>query len=425
MALNLYEIEIKERPIKDNIYELAREGYIRKSISSGEYLFRLGEIQAAMSRFRELIDYDYTIVEAHRGYIKCAAALHSVEEVLPVYRERMEKNPEDPVAIYGTALLLTYLENRKSALESKVLLEKAININGQIEYFHQTIGYLFEVLETVYGEENNLERALESYKKAYFLNNYDVNPDNRAHLDLNIGNIYFNLGQYRQALLFYTERLEEGVPFDNEDTEILFYKRLGASAFQVGDNRKTIMAFSKAITLIKNSVAPRETIRVFEKIHRDAMDQIITPSSYQEKLKKKALREAGSQAEISRNLAQLSEGLLPPPSPQWYEFRDKIKILLQKQEDLFPDLISLLAELQKDDVTPETASQNFELYASKVRKSLEHPLRLIKLEAEMTDRLGLAFQEDGNWEKASDYFEKAFALNQKLGLNQNLAKNRR
>ena len=81
-ALDLYETEIAQRPYDDAIYHLAQTGYIRKSVASGEFLYRLGEIHAARKTFKELMDYDDAVVEAHRGYIKCAAALKNVGPVL-------------------------------------------------------------------------------------------------------------------------------------------------------------------------------------------------------------------------------------------------------------------------------------------------------------------------------------------------------
>ena len=56
--------------------------------------------------------------------------------------------------------------------------------------FHR--GYLAEVAETVHGERGGLERALNFYRRAWLLNRSQEHPDNRANLDLNIGNI---LGQ--------------------------------------------------------------------------------------------------------------------------------------------------------------------------------------------------------------------------------------
>lgn len=429
-ALELYETQINQTngmPTsgKENILALARRGYIRKSIASGEYLFRIGEVPSAMSRFRELIDFQYGIVEAHRGYIKCAAALNKVNDLLSRYRVRSLEQPEDAVSLYGTALLLTYQNTKPSLLEAKALLEKTIQLNGQVEYFHQTLGYVFEVFETVYGEKGNLEAALESYKKAYFLNDYQQNPDNRSHLALNIGNIYYNLGQFHQALKYYLVRLETGVPFDNPDTEIVFYQRLGAAAFQSEDNQKTISAFQNALRLVRQTMDPYSSVRMFEKIHRFVMDEIIMPAAGRNELKQNAEALSDMQADIYRNLTKISENLLPPPSDEWIHFQDQMTNLLGRQEQSLPQILSLVEKNQHSGLKTKEAEQKLEWLVLNARKTLQHPSRMVTMEAEMRDRLGLAFQENRQYSEAADQFEKAFSLNQKLGIFRNLAVNRR
>jgi len=317
-ALKLYEKEISFRPAEDKIRRLARQGYIRKSVAAGEYLFRLGEVYAAQNRFSELIDYDASIVEAHRGYIKCAASLNLMERTLKNYRQRLQKYPDDPVAVYCVGLCLTYLDTKESTKEARKLLIRSVNMNGQIEYFHQTLGYVFEVMENVYNQKGNLENALESYKKAYFLNNPEVNPDNTANLLLNLGNTYFSLEHFNKAFSIYKDLQKTGKPFGNKDREILFYRRLGMAAFQVDENKESINAFSKTLVLIKDTTDPP-----------DALDDF------------------------------------------------------------------------------------------------EYSGHLDSMKAEVLDRLGLAFQEDRNWDAAVKTFKKAFELNKKLGFFENLAVNRR
>ncbi|MCP4108177.1 MAG: tetratricopeptide repeat protein, partial [Desulfobacteraceae bacterium] len=71
-AIDLYEKEISLRPYEDNIYHLARAGFIRKSVEAGEFQYRFGEVASARKTFKELMEYDDSSIEAHRGYIKCA-----------------------------------------------------------------------------------------------------------------------------------------------------------------------------------------------------------------------------------------------------------------------------------------------------------------------------------------------------------------
>ena len=58
-------------------------------------------------------------------------------------------------------------------------------------------------------------------------------------------------------------------------------------------------------------------------------------------------------------------------------------------------------------------------------ETLRFPENLVHMKAEMLDRLGLALQEERMWAQAREAFEKAYALNEGLGLVQNLAVNRR
>ncbi|MCP4693787.1 MAG: tetratricopeptide repeat protein, partial [Desulfobacterales bacterium] len=411
-ALDLYETEIASRSYEDDIYKLARIGFIRKSIASGEFLFRTGEIQAARSRFKSLMEYDDGVVEAHRGYIKCAAAMGDIPATLAVYGTRREENPGDPRALYNEALCLTWLDDKKALTEARTLLENAIRLDGGVEYFHQTLGYVLETLETVHGERGTLELALESYQKAWFLNDHVNNAANAANLALNLGNAHYLLGRYGRAFEFYSRRLETGKPFDDPNREILFYRRLGASAFQTGDSDGTIHAFTRALDLIDASVDPGRATRAFDGLHRFVMDRIVSPSLERPDLARRAERLAGAQSEINQRLGRLAADVRPPPDPQWTIFTEKMEALLQEEERLFPDLISLVEDLENAGtaqeaakgaaprMTPAEAGRSLEALAGRARRDLALPGRLVELRVEMLDRLGLALQEAGEWERA-------------------------
>ncbi|MCP4578907.1 MAG: hypothetical protein GY846_21740, partial [Deltaproteobacteria bacterium] len=192
-ALDLYEKEMAYRPYEDRLYGLARAAYVQKSLAAANFLFNLGEISAAQKIYNDLIREDSTLVQAHRGYIKCAALLKRINSVLDRYGTQLKKDPDNPVLLYATGLCLTYLEGKKNLDEARRLIESAIRKQGQNPYFHQTLGYIFEVSETVYGEPGGLEKALLSYRKAFFLNNRNQDPQNSANLALNLGNIHFLL----------------------------------------------------------------------------------------------------------------------------------------------------------------------------------------------------------------------------------------
>ncbi len=81
-ALDLYEKEMAYRPYEDRLYGLARAAYVRKSMAAADFLYNLGEIPAAQKIYSDLIREDPNLVQAHRGYIKCAALMKQINPVL-------------------------------------------------------------------------------------------------------------------------------------------------------------------------------------------------------------------------------------------------------------------------------------------------------------------------------------------------------
>ena len=419
-ALDLYEKEMAYRPYEDRLYGLARAAYVQKSMAAADFLFNLGEIPAAQKIYSDLIREDPGIVQAHRGYIKCAFLIKQIDPVLRVYEVQLEKNPENPVLLYATGLCLTYLEGRKSLDEARVLINAAIRKQGQNPYFHQTLGYIFEVSETVYDEPGGLEKALLSYQKAFFLNNPEQDPQNSANLALNLGNIHFLLGQYNRALERYVERLESNVPFDHEDTEILFYRRLGGAAFQVNNPDISISAYTRALDLIGIRMDPRRASELMGKLNTYIFSRILTPALKRSKDAESVEMLARRQRHIHEALFRATEKPLgPPPDPRWHAYKAAMKSIMDREEKLMGDLPPLIME-KKGEIM-----QTLSFMLTRAKDALEFPDRMTALKAEMMDRLGLAYQETGQLDDATGAFEKAFQLNFALGRTQNLSANRR
>ncbi|MGA1867655.1 MAG: CHAT domain-containing protein [bacterium] len=416
-ALDLYEREVESRVSHDHIYRLARAGYIRKSIESGEALYRFGEIPAARKIFKELIDYDYSIVEAHRGYIMCAAAQKDSGQVLAVYREKLKEDPDDYITLYAMGLCLTYSEKKEALEEAGSLILRAISLKGQIEYFYQTMGYIFEVRETVYKERGNLEKAVEAYHKAYFLNDHKNNKANAANLLLNLGNAYYLLGQYGKAFHYYAGRLESGRPFDNKTAQIFFYRRFGACAFQINEIEKSMDAYKKVIDLIDKTMSPKEASTAFDSLIGYVRQEIIIPALKDDKKAGRAQSLRAHQLTISRTLFKVNQMEVgPPPDPAWQKYTKMMEELLEEQGKLIAKLHGIASD---------EALKNISFLMNRISEAIGYPSRLVQLRTEMRDRLGLAYQEAGEYEKAMEMFEEVFIMNQNLGLHQNLAKNRR
>jgi CHAT domain-containing protein len=430
-ALDLYETEIRLRAEVDRIYQLARAGYIRKTVSAGNFHYRLGELAAARSRFRELLDYDETIVEAHRGYIKCAAAAGEIEKAIAGYESRRERNPAHDLWLYTAGLARSYREAEHELDAAAERIEKAIQRNGHVPYYHQTLGYIREMLETVHGRPQQLERALAAYKKAYFLSDARANPENTASLELNLGNAYYLLGQYGEALRFYTRRLQRETGFFRPEAELIFYKRLGECAFQAADAAQAESAYRQGLAGIEARMAPRAPAERFQRLHRLIRDRILSPARKLSALERRARLLAEKQAKISSAVSKLAEAAAPPPGPAWAEYRNAARRLLERQRKLNPEAAALARDLNrlcaagKCRAYMERPEEMLQRMTENIESALALPESLVTFRAEMTDRLGLALQARSRHKAAVNTFETAFELNQSRGAYKNLARNRR
>jgi CHAT domain-containing protein/tetratricopeptide (TPR) repeat protein len=427
-ALDLYEAELRLRPREDRIYRLARQGYVRRTAEAGAFLLRTGEAASARSLFRDLLRYDDGIVEAHRGYIQACAALGDLERVLAGYRSRAEAAPGDAVALYALGLALTYRETRPALEEAREWITRAIARQGQVEYFHQTLGYVCEVLETVHGVRGGLEEALEAYRRAAFLNDPRANPANAAHLMLNQGNAAFLLGQYPAADRHYAERLASGVPFDAPDQEILFYRRFGAAAFQVREPARAAELYAKALELLAERADPRAASRAYDALLRAVIDRHLPlPAPGAPPPDPAARRLAERQSSLRERLYRLTRESERQgdevPSPAWEAYRAGIEGLLGEQEALHRELAVRAARRSAEEARELRESLAYRV--ARVRDALAAPVRFAELRAELLDRLALARQEAGQWASAAEAFEEAFRANQRLGRRENLGRNRR
>ena len=414
-AKALYETEMNQQPEDTPLYQLARAAYIRKTVAAGESLYRLGEIAAARSTFLDLIRYDGRSIEAHRGYIKSVAAMGQADELLDQYRRMLTSYPDDPVLLYAAGLTLTYLPGKKNLEEADRLISRSADRMPSSEYPPQTRGYLAEIAETVHGERGGLERALAHYRRAWLLNHPLEQPENRANLDLNIGNVAFLLGSKATAWKFYSQRLDSKIPFDNPDTELIFQQRYAAVAFQMREKEAPITGYLRALQLTEDRLNPSRPLDLFGRLSRRTVERLFSGP----------VRTSAAEAALSEHQSITAElerlGASPPeapPSGGWDSFDKSMRSLLQRQRAL----LSSAPSWSKD-----AAKSAAELggMATAVEKELAAVPRLVETAAEIHDRLGLAYLEADRFTAAREQFDAAFRLNQGLGNTGNLASNRR
>ncbi len=415
-AKELYEKEMADNPEDAPLYQLARAAYIRKTLAGGENLYRSGEVAAARTVFLDLIRYDGRSIEAHRGYIKSVAAMGQTAELLTLYRRMLASYPDDPILLYATGLCLTYLPGRGPLTEADQLLSRAEERLPGAEYPPQTRGYLAEVLETVHGERGGLERALALYRRAWLLNRPQENPENRANLDLNIGNMAFLLGNQATALKHYRQRRESGIPFDQPDTELIFQQRYAVAAFQMREKQAPIDGYLRALQLTEGRLDPARPLELFGKLTRRTVERLFTDNPRSSA----ALQALTEQQEINALLEKLG-GLVPepPPAVSYERYAATLRQLLARQQTLIN-----AAESWNQAGLSKSGAELPSMLAG-VTKALEATPRLVAASAEIHDRLGLAYLEAEQFGPAREHFAAAYRLNEGLGNTGNLVANRR
>ncbi|MBI4389853.1 MAG: CHAT domain-containing protein [Nitrospinae bacterium] len=252
MSLNYYkQIAETSKGFEEDLLR-AREGYVRKSLEKGKWELKVGEVKLAVKTYLKLIEFDPQAVEAHRGYIQGHAVLKKIDQVVPFYKTRLAANGKSAVDHYALGLAYTYQD--PPALDAaEDGIARALTLNSQEAYFHQTLGWIYEQKERLTSNAGYLERSLQEYQIALALNDDRNNPDNRLDLLLNLGNGHYLLKNYFPAYHFYRER-ERGKPIFTEPArEAIYYQRYGESAFKSGYPGEAVELYRKALKLVSGT----------------------------------------------------------------------------------------------------------------------------------------------------------------------------
>ncbi len=161
-------------------------------------------------------------VNVNRELIKLDYTLGDIIRTAGQYKSRFHSMPEDPVSryLYGYALSFagTYYGIKGDAdreysayMRSLELIKKAIEDEAGNAYYYLTAGWLEERLENM-GRGHYLEAALKDYKTGLGLS---VEPALKGFFYKNIGNVYFQLGLYEDALENFRLSERSVPPYDS------------------------------------------------------------------------------------------------------------------------------------------------------------------------------------------------------------------
>ncbi|MDX1411250.1 MAG: hypothetical protein R3351_03765, partial [Nitrospirales bacterium] len=206
----------------------------------------IGEVRIAAKAFKHIIDEHPESVEAHRGYIETKVMLKELPEVQEHYRQLVKNHPENPVFLYGKGLALSYSEppDFPAVIE---LMEKAIQKDPGVSYFHQTLGWAYEQEERIHGKKGFLEKAEGEYRIALELNDEFQFPKVESNLLLNLGNIYMALHNFQEAYRHYQQRDARFAPAGDTVTELLYRKNYGEACFKAGRSEESLTQYRIAL----------------------------------------------------------------------------------------------------------------------------------------------------------------------------------
>ena len=464
-SLNIYrKISDEPKAIETYLHE-AHEGQIKKSLDKGNWELRVGEVKLAFKTFLKLIEFSPETVEAHRGYLQAASALKKSADAVQIYKKRVETRSDSAAELYALGLAHTYLTPPALDAAEKEI-GKALALNSQQVFFHQTLGWIYEQKER--QQSGFLEKALHEYQIALALNDENENSRNEADLLLNLGNGHYLLNNPLSARHYYQKREESGLEFLNAEREALYRQRYGEASFKTGDPANAVKQFKQAIKLVEKKNEPARMAELHDRIalaYQEKNDYELAVKHFSASLELN--RQTGNQSSLSRALRNIanniySQNRLQPDSEKmsralnyYFEAIDKLeKYGVADRKKKSSALIEVNIEAGiSDDVS--AAAYGFDKsgeqklifhYIGKIygdfgdnKKAIEYFQKKLKLipegldveknipvlleKALLLNQLGKFYFQSGEPRKSLEYFKDSYSLSKKLDNRNGMAVN--
>lgn len=301
----LEEVEQSLFDLKDGYYaRKARLLRIKLLVERAEYLASNGDWELSLTNYQKALALDPEDVKLHRGKIAAAQALGRLEETIFEYRRSHLRNEDSPEILYSLGLCLSYAGARNLDLleESNSLIQQAISIDPTLTYGYLTLSYNYEAIErfsrsrqesekkstgfisgigrtlsqlgrviTLQRKAQSLqgyEQAIEILQLGLAINDEEVDPELESAMLLNLGNIYYQLGEfgYSRALRAYRERLIIDSTFASPQQEALIRERIGQAAAIQGENLLALDNYHRAQQLYHKKGMFEQELRVLLRI---------------------------------------------------------------------------------------------------------------------------------------------------------------
>lgn len=255
-ALGYYEQITGMYPPEHEYHRRARSEFISLGLLKAGQDERVGDIQAARRSYRRLLKFDRSIIQAQRKLIFYGVKAGKFEELKAVYKNMIKENAADFVGHYCLGYLLSWSMEPDSGdleeAEEELLIAR--HLNSPSPYSHLTLGWIYEMKELYLGDTGSgwLEEAIDSYMKAYALNDRGADLQGEADILLNLGNVFSRLGNtWKQAYDFYSDRLELNLPLILPEREALYFLTFGRSAFNIDRYDEATSHFEHALEIAR------------------------------------------------------------------------------------------------------------------------------------------------------------------------------
>lgn len=153
------------------------------------------------------------------------------DDAVKIYRELVERNPENARYHYGLGIALHELERYEEALEEK---QVALELEPDNAQYCNSIGVSLHELKRYREALKEKKRALE------------MDPDNAKYYD-SLGVTLYELGHFKEAL----EKMKRALEIDPND--VSHYYNLGAMLHRLGRYEEALKETQKALEIEPNN----------------------------------------------------------------------------------------------------------------------------------------------------------------------------
>ena len=241
------------------------------------------------NRLIKLIEsYEEDADKARKTYDK--AHIYGLGYLYSRYALLLDKEYQDSYKLIGreseeeldSELIAQYLYKSVEALNWALFMDDSFSDPYLLKgWLYQYVDYRREYEEqkeyplakhlAAYFPVNLLEDNIEVYEKALQANNELRYSEKEGNIHLNLGNTYFMIRNYPEAITHYQAASKYKKTFSSKEEEAYFSYHLAYCHYQMGDNKSALNEFKRVIAIFKDisgGKVNRTNVKAFLQVYR-------------------------------------------------------------------------------------------------------------------------------------------------------------